>query len=458
MFRTISINPFRLFVVCLLLGGTNDLAAQTTMEVRLRSQHESSQSPVGFESTIDRQAWDASETAIIVCDVWDYHHCLNAVRRIEEFAPRLNQVLQAARKQGVTIIHAPSDCMDAYRDHPARQRATGAEKSEKLPADIETWCSQIPSEESANYPIDQSDGGEDDDPVEHAAWAKKLESLGRNPQMPWKKQTEMLTIDPVVDYVSDRGDEVWNILQQHEIENVILVGVHTNMCVLGRPFGLRQMVKADKNVVLMRDMTDTMYNPKSWPYVSHFEGTRRIIDHIERYVCPTISSDQIIGGSEFRFAGDSGKPEPKQAAGDPHREWTVVSVPTQTPDSSPSVQWFRCVVRIPNDWTRQTIRLNFQHSGGLQAWINGNKLAIDDDKSFVVAAADVTPDDANLLVVRAATGAIRVTPMLRSGKQSLSLAGKWQTRIGDDPAYRNIPLPAKFGAGSDIVFAPKPNR
>ena len=33
------------------------------------------------------------------------------------------------------------------------------------------------------------------------------------------------------------------------------------MCVLGRPFGLRQMAKNGKNVVLMRDMTDTMYNP-----------------------------------------------------------------------------------------------------------------------------------------------------------------------------------------------------
>ena len=41
------------------------------------------------------------------------------------------------------------------------------------------------------------------------------------------------------------------------------MGVHLNMCVLGRPVGIRQMVNIGKNVVLMRDMTDTMYNPKS---------------------------------------------------------------------------------------------------------------------------------------------------------------------------------------------------
>jgi hypothetical protein len=76
------------------------------------------------------------------------------------------------------------------------------------------------------------------------------------------------------------------------------------MCVLGRPFGLRQMAKNGKNVVLMRDMTDTMYNPKRAPFVSHFKGTELIVEHIEKFVCPTITSDQMIGGKAFRFKGD----------------------------------------------------------------------------------------------------------------------------------------------------------
>jgi hypothetical protein len=64
------------------------------------------------------------------------------------------------------------------------------------------------------------------------------------------------------------------------------------------------MAKNGKNVVLMRDLTDTMYNPQRAPQVSHFEGTRRIIEHIEKYVCPTVTSDQVLGGKEFRFKGD----------------------------------------------------------------------------------------------------------------------------------------------------------
>src|SRR5262249_44260988 len=79
---------------------------------------------------------------------------------------------------------------------------------------------------------------------------------------------------------------------------------HTNMCVLGRPFGLRQMAKNGKNVVLMRDMTDTMYNPARWPFVNHFRGTDLIVEHIEKFVCPTITSNQILGGKAFRFKND----------------------------------------------------------------------------------------------------------------------------------------------------------
>src|SRR5262249_49480228 len=144
----------------------------------------------------------------------------------------------------------------------------------------------------------------DDDKEEHAAWAAKLAGMGRDPRAPWKSQCALLTIDER-DAISDSGVEIWNMLEERGIDNVILMGVHTNMCVLGRPFGLRQLAKNGKNVVLMRDMTDTMYNPARWPHVAHFRGTDLIVEHIEKYVCPTITSDQILGGKPFRFRADA---------------------------------------------------------------------------------------------------------------------------------------------------------
>jgi hypothetical protein len=118
---------------------------------------------------------------------------------------------------------------------------------------------------------------------------------------------EALEIHPK-DAITDDAKQVWNLLEQHHVKHVIVLGVHTNMCVLGRPFGLRQMAKNGKDVVLMRDMTDTMYNPQMWPYVDHFRGTELIVEHIEKYVCPTITSADLLGGSPFHFTGDPRAP------------------------------------------------------------------------------------------------------------------------------------------------------
>jgi nicotinamidase-related amidase/type 1 glutamine amidotransferase len=293
--------------VLLLFGLANhsEAAEGQALKLQLRSRTETAKDSGRFHTVTRAESWNANQTAIIVCDMWDYHHCLNAVRRGTEMAPRMNEVLKNAREQGATIIHAPSSCTATYADHAARKRAQAIKRVDKLPLEIGKWCYKIPEEERGKYPIDQTDGGEDDDLVEHAAWAKKLAAMGRNPKAPWKAQMDALEIDADRDFISDNGEEIWSILERKGCKNVILLGVHTNMCVLGRPFGLRQMAKNGKNVVLMRDMTDTMYNPQKSPFVSHFTGTDLIVEHIEKWVCPTITSDQILGGKPFRFKKDT---------------------------------------------------------------------------------------------------------------------------------------------------------
>ncbi len=250
--------------------------------------------------------WDAKATVVIVCDMWDLHHCKNAVGRVGEMAPRMSQLLNTARAKGALIIHAPSSCMEFYKNHPARKRAQAAPAAATQPKAIESWCHWIDKvEEKQGYPVDHSDGGEDDDPAEHAAWAKHLTKLGRNPRSPWKRQVDLIEIDAKRDAISDSGIEIWNLLEARGIRNVLLVGVHTNMCVLGRPFGLRNMARNGKNVLLVRDLTDSMYNPASWPYVNHFRGTSLVVEHIEQRVCPTTTSDQMLGGEPFHFKGDT---------------------------------------------------------------------------------------------------------------------------------------------------------
>jgi type 1 glutamine amidotransferase/nicotinamidase-related amidase len=286
--------------------AAHNAGAQSALNIISRSLEPSPKDPLAYLVQLRPMNWELNETAIIVCDMWDMHHCLNATNRVAELAPRMNDVLKAARTRGVFIIHAPSECMKAYENHPGRQIAQHAPKAANSPPGLDKGCEIIPREKSGKYPIDQSDGGCDSEPVAQAAFSKKLKEMGRNPDAPWLREHEALSIEPG-DAISDSGVEIWNLMEQRGIKNVILMGVHTNMCVLGRPFGLRQMAKNGKNVVLMRDMTDTMYNPQRWPNVSHFTGTDLIVEHIEKFVCHTITSDQLIGGKPFRFSGDKRK-------------------------------------------------------------------------------------------------------------------------------------------------------
>jgi hypothetical protein len=48
--------------------------------------------------------------------------------------------------------------------------------------------------------------------------------------------------------------------------------------------------------ILVRDLTDTMYNPAMPPYVPHDTGTDLVVEHIEKYWCPSVLSEELLAG------------------------------------------------------------------------------------------------------------------------------------------------------------------
>jgi nicotinamidase-related amidase len=231
--------------------------------------------------------WHVDQTALVICDMWDQHWCKSATARVAEMAPRINDLAGELRRQGALIIHCPSDVLDFYRDHPGRELARRAPRiATALP--LEDWCPRDFGREPP-LPIDDSDGGCD---------CRPQCETGR----PWSRQIDTIEIRDG-DAITDSA-EAFYLIKQRGIRNVVVAGVHTNMCVLGRPFSIRQMVRQGQNVVLVRDLTDSMYNPRMRPFVSHFAGTDLVVEHIERYWCPTITSDQVLGGAPHRFAAD----------------------------------------------------------------------------------------------------------------------------------------------------------
>jgi nicotinamidase-related amidase len=209
--------------------------------------------------------------AIIICDMWDNHWSRGAVEREATLIPQMNGVLAAARARGAHIIHAPSETMDFYADHPARRR-------------ILAFPQVVPPPDRDHatppLPVDASDHGSD------TGETKTYKA--------WSRQHPAVEIDSDRDLISDNGREIYSYLQAHAIDQVLIMGVHTNMCVLNRSFAIKQMVKWGVNIALVRDLTDTMYNPAMPPYVDHDEGTQLVVAYIEKFWCPSLQSDDLL--------------------------------------------------------------------------------------------------------------------------------------------------------------------
>ncbi len=189
------------------------------------------------------------------------------------------------------IIHAPSDTMKFYEGTSWRERMRNAPTAAS-PFPIVARCPRIP-EEDRDFPIDDSAGGCNDPVVKPAG----------GPPYPWSR--EHPAIDVVgFDGVSDNGQEIYNFCKQEGITNVALMGVHTNICILNRAFGVREMTRLGFNVVVARDLTDAMYDPRKPPFVSHARGTELVVEHIETDWCPSILGEdltRVIPGTDGPF-------------------------------------------------------------------------------------------------------------------------------------------------------------
>ena len=228
-----------------------------------------------------REIWLAAEfkhrvstqkMAMIITDMWDQHWCKSATTRVGQIARIMEPLLVKARAAGILIIHAPSETMNYYANSQGRRFAIEAPHAVR-PIELDI--------EYPPLPIDDSDDGCDcDTPGEVAHRA-------------WSRETELLSLAPG-DVISDDGAEIYNVLKHRNIDTVLFTGVHANMCVLNRSFGIRQLSKWGIPCVLVRDLTDAMYNPARKPYVSHAAGTELVIEYIEKYWAPSLTSQDIL--------------------------------------------------------------------------------------------------------------------------------------------------------------------
>ena len=267
-----------------LLGEMMDDMANMTMNetditlpFTLRRQH---MSGVGRREWIVNNTMvklNPDETAIIVVDMWDVHWCHTATSRVAKLAVPMNQTLSAARAAGIHIIFAPSDVTGFYYDSPARLRTLAAPKATLPP--FNPKYSKVPQ-----FPLStRTDSGcEADD----------------RKGMPWTRQIATLHIDDDVDYlIAADSQELYNIIRKEGLKNLLYMGVHENMCIMNRPFGIKRVAgwgwQPDRMAVV-RELVDVMYTPNDSPYVSHAEGLELHTEYVEKFWASSVSMYDIL--------------------------------------------------------------------------------------------------------------------------------------------------------------------
>ncbi len=258
----------RMYVAGLALTLAGPMLAQD-LRLPLRSRVEAFKGSAVWEEVRLQKEFPIRQTAVLICDMWDKHWCTGASRRVEVLARKMAPVIEEARTRGIQIIHAPSETMEFYKDWPQRLRILRVGKIEP-PAPLGLTDPPLP--------IDDSDGG--------------CDTSGDKFYTAWKRENAAIPIRDA-DVISDDGPQIYSFLRERGIRNLLVMGVHVNMCVLNRTFAIKKMTNWGIRCVLVRDLTDSMYNPKDRPYVSHEQGTELVIEHIEKYWCPSTTSGEL---------------------------------------------------------------------------------------------------------------------------------------------------------------------
>ncbi|MDR0749132.1 MAG: NPCBM/NEW2 domain-containing protein [Tannerellaceae bacterium] len=215
------------------------------------------------------------KTAVIIIDMWNFHWCMTAAERVSAMVPRMNEMLRAARQLGMQVIWNPSDVVTMYSGYPQYERAVAVNK-QQAPAIREPLAVKFTA----------PGGGCMCGP-----------GFGCGGNLGWDGMHPNLLIDDH-DLISASTDGIYSLLKEKGITHIIYMGVHTNMCVFGKPGAISDLWRAGFNCILARDLNDaiTIYQPDKG-YTPE-RGTTEINENLQQAGIPNINV-----GEEFKKAG-----------------------------------------------------------------------------------------------------------------------------------------------------------
>jgi hypothetical protein len=252
---------------------------------------------------------DPRHVGVIAVDVWNFHWCKTATMRVDAIVPRMNRALDAARALGMTVMLCPSDVVDNYVGYPQREAVFALPKF-PVPSVVNVTCPPVPDA-----------GG--------CACGRERCAVNYG----WDGMHPGLHIGEA-DLMPDTQAEVYAICKKFGLTHLIYVGFHTQICLLGKPMGLKAMKSAGLRCVLARDMTDAHpgYDP-----ARNFTpdlNTEQVVEHFEKYLAPTISFQQELaklGKWDKRWVVDPVRIAPWGTPMRPHLFEEPITVTLATP-------------------------------------------------------------------------------------------------------------------------------
>lgn len=254
----------RTFFLSTLLALAAAAARAEEIELTLQTRN-----PASGKIQLATEKVDAKRVGVIAVDVWNFHWCKTATMRVDAIVPRMNKALDAARTLGMTVMLCPSDVVDNYVGYPQREAIFALPKF-PVPSVVNVTCPPVPDA-----------GG--------CACGRERCAVNYG----WDGMHPALRIAEA-DLMPDTQAEVYAICKKYGLTHLIYVGFHTQVCLLGKPMGLKAMKSAGLRCVLARDMTDAHpgYDP-SRNFTPDL-NTEQVVEHFEKHLAPTIHFQQEL--------------------------------------------------------------------------------------------------------------------------------------------------------------------
>ncbi len=216
-----------------------------------------------------------SQAALILVDVWSDHYIDSWLQRAAEVTQaKIAPILKAARKIGLTIIHAPSPRV-VENNHPdvmsPPKKSESSDKNEWPPREFKTLYRTG----------DHATFGRNREPRLDTWNASALHNLKI------ADASTPLPDEPVI----ANGDQLHKLLTERRILHLFYAGFATNWCVIGRDYGMIAMCNKGYNNILIRDATTGV---EFHDTVNNLTATEIAIREIEtKYAWSTLTNDVV---------------------------------------------------------------------------------------------------------------------------------------------------------------------